>query len=168
MDRGDDGSYENIANQAVAEKAVLQGVGSIEWTPKVRLKVALKKEGESTVCMFSQAWSVSSTVLHLSVDQLALRNIKGLVSDGKVESEDVPIGLPVLRNLRVDTKTLLEENGEALNGTYCSLEHTQRKEPGKLGRIMNALLNRQVDENCVESIRVDPNRLKDNYHDAQL
>lgn len=74
-----------------------------------------------------------STVLYLSVGQFALNNIRFLVDDDKVESEVLLIGLAVLRHLRVDTKTLPEENIKALDGTYCSLGDTQPKEPGKLG-----------------------------------
>lgn len=44
--RCDDGSDENIANPAIVEKAVFQGFGAIKLIPKVRLRVALKKEGE--------------------------------------------------------------------------------------------------------------------------
>lgn len=67
-----------------------------------------------------------STVLHLSVGKVARKNITFLVVDDKVESEDLLICLPVLHLLRVDTRTVLEENIEAFNGNYCSLENTQR------------------------------------------
>lgn len=95
----------------------MKGIGKIEVIDQVRLKVPFKKERESAVYTFSRAWTVPSTVLHLSVGQLALKNIKFLVADDKVESEDHLIGLSVLRHLRANTKTLLEENLDALNGT---------------------------------------------------
>lgn len=86
-----------------------------------------------------------STVLYLSVCKLALKNIKFLVADDRVESEDHLIDLPVLRHLRVDTKTLLEEKIDALNGTDCSLDDTQRKETGHLAHLMAACINHRVD-----------------------
>lgn len=88
-----------------------------------------------------------STVLHLSSGRLALKNIRYLVpdDDNAMVCEDVLIGLPVLKHLRVDTKTLLEDNIKNLDGTDCSLTDHPKMQMGKLGRLMTARLNRQYD-----------------------
>lgn len=59
-------------------------------------------------------------VLHLSAGQLELLNVKFLVADGYLSTGDFIIGHPLLQHLRVDTRTLLEENRAALDGTDCS------------------------------------------------
>lgn len=74
--RCNDKSAESIASPAVSKKAFLQGFSFFELIPMVRLKVTFKKEEESTEYTFSRAWTVPPTVLHLSVSQLALKNIK--------------------------------------------------------------------------------------------
>lgn len=124
--RCDEGSDENIANPTVAEQAVLKGMGSLRNIDTVQLKVALKKKEESAVYMFSHSCTVPRTVLHLSPGKLALKNISFLVPDDQVESEEVLIGLPVLRHLRVDKNTLLEDNVDAMNGIHCSMEDNHR------------------------------------------
>lgn len=53
-------------------------------------------------------------------------------------------------------------------GQIDSLDDSQRKETGKLERIMNARLNRQGDENSAKSHVVDRNRLRVNYQAARL
>lgn len=75
----------------------------------LKLKVALEKKGDSGDYTFSRAWTVPATVLHFLVCQLALKNIKFLVADDKMERDDRLIGSPVLCHLYVDAKTLLEK-----------------------------------------------------------
>lgn len=48
---------------------------------------------------------------------LALLNVEYLVADADFAAEDLFLGLPVLQNLVVDTKTLLEERGGLLDGS---------------------------------------------------
>lgn len=67
-----------------------------------------------------------STVLYLSVCQPVLKNTKSLIAGDGVGSEDLLISLPVLRHLRVDSKTLLEEKTDALKRTYWELDDTKK------------------------------------------
>lgn len=101
-----DKSEDKIANTIVVEKKILKGIGKLETTDKVRLKVSLQKEGESAMYTFSQACIVPCTVLHLPVGQLAFKNIRLLVSDDKMRSKDHLIGFLVLCHLHVDAATL--------------------------------------------------------------
>ena len=163
--RCDDGSDETLASKEVAEKATLQGIGKLESIETVRLEVALKKEGQKATFPFSRAWTVPTTVLHLSSGRLALKNIKFLVADDDdaLACEDLLIGLPVLKHLRVDTKTLLEDNIKTLDGTDCSLTDQVRDKTGKLGRLMSARFNGQ------DNFNEPPpsNRPKVNYNTAR-
>lgn len=79
----DDSTDENITKLDVVDKAVIQDVVSIQSISKMRLKVALKKNDDSTECTFSRAWNVPSTVLHLSIGRLALKNITNLIANKK-------------------------------------------------------------------------------------
>lgn len=103
--RCDDGSDETLAYKELAEKSSLKNIGKLDAIETVRLKVALTKKDETTQFPFSRAWTVPSTVLHLSSGRLALKNIKFLLDDddNTMVCEDLLIGLPVLRHLRVDT-----------------------------------------------------------------
>lgn len=109
------------------------------------------------------------TVLHLNPGRFALNNIRFLIADDAMTCEDLFIGIAVLEHLRVDTKTLLEDHIESLDGTDCSHKLLQRKTTGgKFSRIMLARLN------CVGNDQVDapsssvPDlaRPKDNYYRA--
>lgn len=94
----------------------------------VRLKVALNKKDQTEEYTFSRSWTAPSTGLRLSAGRLALKNITFVVADDQLESEDLFVCLPVLQHLRFDTKTLLEDNIEVLNGTDCNFEVHERKE----------------------------------------
>lgn len=167
--RCDDGSDVSLASKEVAEKAVLQGIGKFESIKTVNLEVALKKTGEGPPVKFpfSRAWTVPSTVLHLSAGQMALKNIRYLVADDSLTCEDILIGLPVLRHLRVDTRTLLEDNYTSLHGTDCALNDSETQKTGKLGRIMSARLNQIQETDKEPSEKIDPARPKVNYHKAR-
>lgn len=106
-------------------------------------------------------------VLHLPISQIVLKYIKSLIADDKVESEDLLMGLPGLHHLRIDTKKQLEENIHDLNGTNCSFEDTQRKERGRLERLMNARLNRQEVGNFAIFSEANANRPRINCHTTQ-
>lgn len=118
-----DSSYESLASKELTEKAVLKGIGKLEAIPTVSIKVALSKKSETAEFCFSRPGTVPSTVLHLSSGRLALKNIKFIVADddGTVLCEDLLIEHPVLKHLRVGTKTLLETKICSLSEPNCSL-----------------------------------------------
>ena len=87
----------------------------------VRLQVALKAGDEAQSLCFSRTWTTPRTVLHLASGRLALRNVTYLVADDECACGDFLIRLPVLRHLKVDTRTLLETNRASLDGTDCTL-----------------------------------------------
>ena len=166
--RCDDGSDENLATPPVAERAALKGIGEIQAIDTVRLQVALsQKDEEPRMYAFSRAWSVPTTVLNLSSGRLALKNLRFLIPDDAVASEDMLIGRPVLRHLRVDTKTLLEERVSSLDGTDCSPDLLPKANGGHVSRLMLARLNRVNNDEVDTPPTADPTRPKVNYFSAR-
>lgn len=57
--------------------------------------------------------------------------------------EDLRIGLPILQHLRVDTKSLLKEPRDLLDGSDCAGERASSRDGmvGRLGRFMISGLN---------------------------
>lgn len=89
-------------------------------TKTVRMSVALKYGDEAQTSSFSRAWTARRIVLKVSSGRMALLNLKFLVADEDLTSEDLLIGLPVLRHLPIDTKTFLENNRSLLDGMDCN------------------------------------------------
>eukprot|EP00171_Calliarthron_tuberculosum_P003723 IDg3723t1 len=115
--RCDDGNDDSIASFELAEAAELKSFN------------------------FSRTWTVPRTTLHLSTGPMALRNISFLVSDAHLACESILIGLPVLRHLHIDSRTLLERNREALDGTNCAeVGNPTTEQLGAIGRLMLAML----------------------------
>ena len=142
--RCDDGSDDSIVSPTLAERAALKGIGKIRAIEPVRLQVALKSGSEAASFSFSRTWTSPRTVLHLSSGQLALANVTYLVADDDLACEDILIGLPVLRHLQVDTRTLLETNRSALDGIDCSDvgNPSLDERSGRVSRLMICRLNR--------------------------
>lgn len=162
--RCDDGSDETLASKELVEKAALWGIDKLKTNSTVSLKVALTKKSASAEFFFSRAWTVPSTILHLFPGRLALKIITFLVADddGVMVCEDLLFGLPVLRLLRVDTKTPLEANIHSLDGAECSLPDQQPTNMSKLGRLMTVRLSRQ----CDDDKRPAADRPRISYHQA--
>lgn len=141
--RTDDGSDDSIASPGLAQAAVMKGIGSFEPIEPVQIQVALKEGEEADVFTFSRTWLVPRLVLELSSGRLALRNVSFLVADKDLSCEDLLIGLPVLRHLEIDSRTMLERNRAILDGTDCSSVGitTATDNVGTLGRLMVARLD---------------------------
>lgn len=118
--RSGDGSDDSIVSAKLAEAAVMKGIGSFRSIDTVSIEVALKKDTLAEVFHFSRVWNVPRLVLQLSSGRLALKNVSFLVADDELSCEDLLIGLPVLHQLELDTRTLLERNRAILDGTDCS------------------------------------------------
>lgn len=56
----------------------------------------------------------------MSAGPHALPHVRFLVADASLTFKYIQIGLPVLRHLGVDTKTLFGERRDLLNGPGCS------------------------------------------------
>ena len=82
-----------------------------------------------------------ATVLILNSGRLALKNIHYLFPDDAMTTEDLLIVRPVLRHLRVDTKTLLEDRIKSVDGTDCSPDRLPA-DGGHVSRLMVACLSR--------------------------
>lgn len=65
------------------------------------------------------------------------------MADAELALEDLVIGLPVLKHLCVDTKTLLEKRRNLLDESDCAKAKAIKKsdKTGPLGRLMIACLN---------------------------
>lgn len=119
--RADEGAYNSIISGVDAEKAVVDGVGKHPENPSVTMQVALKDEDDAKQFKISQIWSVPRTILKLFADPLPLLNLECLVSNSDLAVKDFLLGLPVIRHLEVDTKTLLEERKDLLDGSNRSI-----------------------------------------------
>lgn len=100
---------------------------------------------------FSCMWTVPSPVLLLYFAQLEPSNIRFYLvdDDGATVCEDQLTSLPGLRNLGVDTKTLLKANTRTHDGTGYSLSDQQQINLGKLRLLMTAYLDWQCEDNTL-------------------
>lgn len=104
-----------------------------------------------------------STVLHLHSGRLAFKNIRFLIADDAVSCEDLLIGRPVLRHLRVDTRTLLEDRVRTVDGTDCSTDFVGTSTGGRVSRLMLARLSRVEDDHVDLPTDIDPTSPKVKY-----
>lgn len=89
--------------------------------------------------------------MHLASGQLGLAHISYLVADDDLACEELLIGLPVIKQLQIDTRTLLETNRAVLHGSDCSHigNPTANSRGGSLSRLMtarrNSVANSEID-----------------------
>lgn len=137
--RCDDGSDDSLASPRVAEAAALKGIGKLTSIDPVTIEVALRQGKNTQSFTFSRSWLAPRLVLHLSSGRMALCNISFLVADDDLACEDLLIGLPVLQHLRIDSKTLLENNRATLDGTDCAeVGNPTATHIGRVGHFMVA------------------------------
>lgn len=128
----------------VAECAAIRGIGKFRNIQPIRPSVALKEGEEAQSFACSRTWTAPRTILHFSSGRLAIKNIRVLVADDDLSTEDWLIGLPVLQHRQIDTKTLLEIKRSVLDGTVCALTHSgvNPGSGGYVSRLMITRLNR--------------------------
>ena len=138
--RCDDGADDTIVSPKIAEQAAIEGIGKMSRIKPVVLQVALTDGGKPQTFTMSRTWTCPRVILHLAAGKLALLNVKFLVADGDLATGDLIIGLPVLRHLKVDTRTLLERNRKSLDGTDCAVVEgiTHSDAPVQIGQISQA------------------------------
>lgn len=118
------------------------------------LQFSLKNGTEASLYTFSRTWTPPCTTLRLATGPLALLKVCFLVADeGSLAVEDLLLGLPVLRHLGIDTKTLLEERREELQGMDCSTVTGKATESGRLRRLMVVRLNHVSNEDVANTSR---------------
>lgn len=84
----------------------------------VVLKVALVEEVlRARIVSFLAIWTAPSTVLKIAKGALALLDVQYLVFYEDLTAQDLHLGIPFLRHLGVDTKTLLEEGRDTFDGS---------------------------------------------------
>lgn len=81
--------------------------------------------------------------MHLASGQLALANVALFVADADLACEPLSIGLPVLQQLEVNTRTMLEKNQAVLDGDdwFHIGNMTTEDQGGTVSRMMIARLN---------------------------
>ena len=119
--RCDDGPDDTIVSPKIAEQAAIECIGKMSRIKPVVLQVALTDGGKPQTFTMSRTWICPRLILHLAAGKLALLNVKFLVADGELATEDLIIGKPVLQHLKVDTSTLMERNRKPLDGTDCAV-----------------------------------------------
>lgn len=139
-DWADDGAGELIISSRIAEYTVQNGIGKKKNIAPVTLQVALKGGSDADKFTFSWSWTAPCTILKHAAGPLALRNQEYLVFDADLASEDRLLGLSVPRHLGVDTKTLLEECRDLLDGSNCSAipDSSRNWKSGSVIRLMIA------------------------------
>lgn len=167
--RCDDGSDDSLIAPHFAEQAVLEGIGKMKKIPTVEVSVALKKGDEAQAFKFSRTWTVPRTVLNLPSGKLAVLNVSFLVADDDLACENALIGHPVLEHMKVDTKTLLDENRERLDGIDCGSvgNPTRATTGGYVSRLMGARYNGEIDKPASCQPTIDASRPKVNYFESR-
>lgn len=136
-ERCDYGSEYTIISPRITEKTVFQGVGKLSAITPIHVQVALKSQTEADAFSFFRSLLVPRFTMHLSAGQIALLNVAFLVADSELWNEDLPIGLPLLTHLGIDSSTMLEHNRLILDGTDCSTISNNTGAPlSKVGRIL--------------------------------
>lgn len=163
---------ESIASPAIAEKAVLNGIGRFKAIQPVSIKVTLMSGDEPQSFTFSRQRQVPRLVLELSACRMALKNVGFLVADDGIPCDYILTGLPVLEHLGIDSRTLLEHNRARLDGTDCSSVDNPSvySEPGVLGLITLQREERQhgvTTTDQLDSPNADPQRPREDYFALQ-
>lgn len=104
----------------MAESAALDGIVKMTKIDHFALQVSLNDRENAQKVSFSHTWTPLRTVLPLAAGPLALVNVIFLVADADLAVENSLIRLPVSQHLGVDTKTLLEDRCDLLDGTERS------------------------------------------------
>lgn len=145
--RCDDGSDDSLVSPRLVEQAALKGIGKLTAIEPIGIRVALKQGEDVQGFSFSRTRQVPLTVLHLASGQLSLANITFFVAGDELVCEDLIIGLPVLQHLRVDTRTLLENNRPVLDDADCSAvgNPTAINRGGVVSRMMTARKIRETE-----------------------
>lgn len=128
----------------IAERAVLNGVGKIHKINPITVQAALKTDTKAQSFPFSRTWTPTRIVLKFSTGPFALLNVRYLVADASLTSEDILLCLLlVVHHLFVDTNALLEEFSDLLDGTECvNVDSRSRKgSRSTASRLMVARLN---------------------------
>lgn len=76
------------------------GIGEIQVIPPLTLQFAFKEGSEASSYLLSRSWTELHTIFHLSSRNATLYYITFLVCDDQLATEDLLIGLSVLRPLR--------------------------------------------------------------------
>lgn len=95
---------------------------------------------------------------------MALLNITLFVTNYDTVCEDLLLGFPVLLDLGIDSRTLLQQNWSSLNGTHCTdIDGCHAPSAaGRLGRLILAQMKRDDESQSNEPL---PNRPRANYFD---
>lgn len=101
----------------------------------------MKDSTKAEKLKYSRIWTAPRTVLKLAAGLLALLIVEFLIAEAELTVEDLLIGLPVLRHLGVDTKTLLKTRRDLLDGTDCADIKSENR-PGMTGRVGRLLIAR--------------------------
>lgn len=163
--RTDDGSDESIVSPKFAEQALLNGIGKLTKIDQVTLQVALKDGESAQEFSSSRTWTPPCTVLCLAAGPLALVNVTFLVANADLSAEELLIGLPVLQHLGINTKTLLEQKHDVIDGVDCSSirNETAASRGGYVSRLMIARINRASNSTVDSDKPLDDLRPRVNY-----
>lgn len=110
--------------------------------------------------IFSCTWKTSCTVLRLATAPLKLTNASFFVTFDDLVVEELLIGFPFLRCLDIQTKSLLKERRNLLDGFDCLPVFAQYRSHGaKASPLLNSHLNRLPSSGLTTVRSVNESRL---------
>lgn len=123
----DDGSNESIVSSKLAESALLNGIGKLIKAQPVFLQVTFKRGDEAKEFIFFSTRTSLRTTLKIAARLLALDNVTSLVADADLAVEGLLIGPSISQHLGFDTKFLLGERPDYLDGADRSFARAAKE-----------------------------------------
>ena len=169
-----------MMSQDSSPSPVISTQGASFVTASVNRPRLLRADAESveSVRVFLRLYNQYSNEVTARAEQLtvhgatsseAIRPLKFCVDPEYLESViTLVIGLPVLKHLQVDTRTLLEKNRAALDGVeYTDVGNPTTLQGGAVSRIMIARLSRLREEEFKTPDDGKSDRPRVNFYDAR-
>lgn len=126
--RCDNDADDTIISPKIEEQAAIKGIGKMRIIKPIVLQVAMTKVGGPQTFKMSGGLNRPRVILHVAARKHALMNVTLLVTDGNLAGGDLIIGLAVMRHLKADIRTMLEQNRKSLNRTDCfTMQNTVRE-----------------------------------------
>lgn len=139
------------------------------WRKLARSKYKLQWLKASPPKSFiSCTWTPSLIIFQLATGPLAMANVPFLVAYADLAAKKLLVALPIFQHLGVDTKTLLGEKHDVLDGIDCSsvLNISTVSRGGYACRLMVSRLNNLTSSDSIDKSDSD-HQLRVNYYDFQ-
>lgn len=106
------------------------------------MRVVIKLGDQAQTFKATRRWEVPRIILKLNAGPLVLLNGSFVVINAQLAVEDLLLGPPVLKHLRINYQTILQWNHTCLNETDCNTIDTTAAPTSIIGRILIARIRR--------------------------